>query len=123
MNPQSLGTVSLSSSNPSSLAVVDSQLHTHPFDRRVMLDAFSEVLKFFKKTKQYNEGFVRWLNDMDGDLEKVLEEQVLAVWHANGTVRMGETGEEGTCVDGSFKVVGTEGLRVADLSVCPVTIK
>jgi len=123
MNPQSRGTVTLSSTNPSDLAVIDSKLHTHPFDRRAMLDAFTEVLEFFKKTKQYREGFVRWLNDMDKPLDKVLEEQVLAVWHANGTVKMGRKGEEGTCVDAGFRVVGTEGLRVADLSVCPVTIK
>jgi choline dehydrogenase-like flavoprotein len=123
MNPQSTGTATLSSSNPSDLATIHSKLHTHPFDRRVMLDAFTHVLEFFKKTKQYKEGFVRWLNDMDNGLEKVLEEQMLAVWHANGTVRMGKRGESGTCVDVEFRVVGVEGLRVADLSVCPVTIK
>jgi choline dehydrogenase-like flavoprotein len=45
------------------------------------------------------------------------------VWHANGTVKMGKSDDKGACVDTSFKVFGVDGIRVADLSVCPVTTK
>lgn len=120
MNAQSSGSITLST--PTNLSI-DLNLLTHPFDRRVLLDAVTATLEFFKKTKQYKDGFVRWLNGMDGTLEEILEQQVIAVWHANGTVKMGKVGEEGTCVDGGFRVVGAEGLRVVDMSVCPVTVK
>jgi hypothetical protein len=45
------------------------------------------------------------------------------MWHANGTVKMGKRGELLACVDTDFKVIGVQGLRVADLSVCPFTPK
>ena len=34
---------------------------------------------------------------------------------------MGKEGDEGTCVDKDYKVLGVSGLRVADLIVCPLT--
>jgi hypothetical protein len=45
------------------------------------------------------------------------------MWHANGTVKMGKRGDLLACVDTDFKVIGVQGLRVADLSVCPFTPK
>jgi hypothetical protein len=33
---------------------------------------------------------------------------------------MGKVGEDTTCVDPEFRVVGLNNLRVADMSVCPV---
>jgi choline dehydrogenase-like flavoprotein len=44
------------------------------------------------------------------------------VWHANGTVRMGKQ-EIDACVSPSFHVYGVERLRVADMSVVPLTLK
>jgi len=46
------------------------------------------------------------------------------MWHMCGTVRMGRTGDDDddngrTCVDGGFRVLGLEGLRVVDMSVAP----
>ena len=37
-----------------------------------------------------------------------------------GTVAMGPAGDEEACVDTAFRLVGTQGLRVADMSVCPL---
>ena len=33
---------------------------------------------------------------------------------------MGKEGEENRVVDSEFKVVGVQGLRIADMSVCPI---
>ena len=43
----------------------------------------------------------------------------ISMWHACGTVKMGKVGEQGTCVDKDFKVIGMESLRVVNMSVAP----
>jgi choline dehydrogenase-like flavoprotein len=45
------------------------------------------------------------------------------VWHANGTVVMGKADDPSACVDQQFHVYGIQRLRVADLSVSPLTVK
>jgi len=45
------------------------------------------------------------------------------LWHANGTVKMGPPPDPTTCVDSKFRVDGIESLRVADMSVAPLTVK
>jgi choline dehydrogenase-like flavoprotein len=52
-----------------------------------------------------------------------MKEQVVPVWHANGTVMMGRSEDPKSCVDTNFRVYGTRSLRVADLSICPLTAK
>ena len=52
-----------------------------------------------------------------------MRESVQTAWHANGTVKMGKAEDKDACVDTHFRVYGVEKLRVADLSVCPLTIK
>lgn len=126
MNPQGSGTVTLSSSNPDDAAVIDPETLSHPFDKMVLVEAILDAIRIFQETEIYKQGFHGWLNGpkslQRGDVEKLIEEQALLVWHANGTVRMGRE-EEGACVDGGGRVFGVKGLRVADMSVSPVTIK
>jgi hypothetical protein len=126
MNPQGAGTVKLASANPADKAIVDPRTLVHPFDSRVMFDSLIDVLNFFKGTNIYKKYFVNWLAGPetyeDKDIQKFLEEQIILVWHANGTVKMGRKDDKGTCVDSDFKVLGIERLRVADMSVSPVTI-
>jgi len=40
----------------------------------------------------------------------------------SGTLKMGRNEQE-ACVDSSFKVIGMQNLRVADMSVCPLIPK
>jgi choline dehydrogenase-like flavoprotein len=44
-NPQSRGTVTLRSSDPSTKPVVDPRFLTHPFDRRVIIDGVRETMR------------------------------------------------------------------------------
>jgi choline dehydrogenase-like flavoprotein len=128
MNPQGSGTVQLASSNANDKAVIDPRILTHPFDRRVMIDSLISVMKFYKSTEFYRKYFVKWLSGPESesreDVERFLEEQTIVAWHANGTAKMGRKGDEerGACVDSNFKIMGMENLRVADMSVSPVTI-
>jgi choline dehydrogenase-like flavoprotein len=57
----------------------------------------------------------------DADVDAFAAENASTVWHACGTVRMGKTAGDGSCVDSAGRVWGVKGLRVADLSVAPVT--
>lgn len=55
MNPQSVGEITLRSSNPSDPPKIDPKLLSHPFDRRVAIEGMRQTMKFlnapvFKKT-------------------------------------------------------------------------
>lgn len=43
MNPQSTGTVTLKSSNPSDALLVDPNFLSHPYDRRVLVEGIRET--------------------------------------------------------------------------------
>ncbi|KAH7313220.1 glucose-methanol-choline oxidoreductase [Rhexocercosporidium sp. MPI-PUGE-AT-0058] len=129
MNPQSSGSLRLASTDVNDASIIDPQLLTHPFDKRVMIDSVADSLKIFKATDIYKKGFVGWLSgpETDGpdDVEVFIENHFIALWHANGTIRMGKPEDEeiGGCVDPQFRVLGVQGLRVADMSISPITIK
>jgi choline dehydrogenase-like flavoprotein len=129
MNPQGTGTVTLASANPEDAAIIDPKVLSHPFDKKVLVEALIDAINIFKGTNVYKKGFEGWLNGPKSlereAIERFCEEQTLLVWHANRTVKMGKKEEEehGACVDGAGRVFGVEGLRIADMSVSPVTIK
>ena len=55
----------------------------------------------------------------DTTLRDFVRDTVFGVWHASGTCRMGQTDDPGAVVDPAGRVIGTEGLTVADASVMP----
>ncbi|KAE9365780.1 GMC oxidoreductase [Stipitochalara longipes BDJ] len=126
MNPQGSGTVTIASSDPNDAAIIDPKVLSHPFDKLVMVEALIDAIRIFQETEIYKKGFEGWLNgpkSLEREVvEKIVEEQALLVWHANGSVKMGRGEEEGACVNDSGRVFGLQGLRVADMSVSPVTI-
>ena len=109
--------------------ILDTKTLSHPYDKRVLVEAIIDFIKIFQGTDTYKEGFEGWVNGPESlersVVERFCEEQTILVWHANGTVKMGKRDdEEGeACVDGVGRVFGLKGLRVADMSVSPVTIK
>ena len=48
MNPQSTGTVTLASSDPSDAPIIDPRLASHPYDRRVMIEGYRKLVEFLK---------------------------------------------------------------------------
>jgi 5-(hydroxymethyl)furfural/furfural oxidase len=55
----------------------------------------------------------------DASLRDFVREAVFGVWHASGTCRMGHPADPGAVVDPTGRVIGVEGLSVADASVMP----
>lgn len=127
LNMQSTGTVSLQSSDPSVPLLFDPNFFSHPYDRRVAVEATRDVLKvvrspgFQKDTLGVVDGPK---SDSEEDILDYWRKTTGSTWHMSGTVSMGKAeGESGGCVDKDFKVFGVENLRVADMSVVPIIVK
>ncbi|TFK52446.1 glucose-methanol-choline oxidoreductase [Heliocybe sulcata] len=61
---------------------------------------------------------IHYTEDDNKAVEKYTREFVATAWHAIGTCAMKRRGEGGV-VDSKLNVYGTQGLKVADLSICP----
>jgi choline dehydrogenase-like flavoprotein len=48
MNPQSYGEVTLDSADPSDAPKADPKLLSHPYDRRVMIEAMRKMMKYLE---------------------------------------------------------------------------
>ncbi|KAH5044172.1 hypothetical protein HBI65_212070 [Parastagonospora nodorum] len=120
MNPQSKGTVTLQSSNPTTPPLINPNFLTHPFDRRVLVDGLREVMRL-QRAPIFASRTLKTLGPADDSDEAIwshIKNNVMSSWHMSCTCAMGK--EEGDAVVNSeFRVFGTEGLRVVDLSVCP----
>ncbi|UWQ19909.1 choline dehydrogenase [Jannaschia sp. M317] len=55
----------------------------------------------------------------DAELDAAIMEHVESAYHPCGTCRMGAAGDPGAVVDPECRVIGVEGLRVADSSIFP----
>ncbi|AEO58638.1 hypothetical protein MYCTH_2306112 [Thermothelomyces thermophilus ATCC 42464] len=122
-NAQARGTVTLQSSDPDVPLLFDPNFLAHPFDRRSAIEALREVLRF-TRTEAYAKDIVSTIaapkSDSDEDLLAYWEQTIGSSWHMTGTVKMGKPGDADAVVDNSFRLMGIDGLRVADMSVVPV---
>lgn len=125
MNPQSEGSVTLKSASADDKPVIQLNYLTHPYDARIMREAirstWTKIIDNPTLKKSVRKPLCGPASLSDEDVDAFMRANSGTVWHANGTVKMGKEGDEGACVDSGFKVLGVEGLRVADLSVCPLT--
>lgn len=125
MNPQSEGSVTLRSADPNDKPTVNLNFLTHPYDARIMREAVRSVWSKITQNEVLKASIKRTLcgpaSLSDADVDAFIRDNASTVWHANGTVMMGKEGEKDVCVDKDYRVLGVKGLRVADLSVCPVT--
>jgi choline dehydrogenase-like flavoprotein len=123
MNPQSKGTVTLQSPDPSKPPRIDPKFLTHPFDRRVLIDGIREVMRILR-TPVFVTRTLKTLGPVDDSDEAIWEHvksNLSSSWHMSCTAAMG-TDEKEAVVDSQFKVFGVDGLSIVDLSVCPFVI-
>ncbi|OJD24984.1 hypothetical protein ACJ73_03652 [Blastomyces percursus] len=124
MNMQSKGKVALKSANATDHPVIDPNYMSHPFDRKMLTLAIRETMKFFESgaiVQEFKEYVLAPKSQSDEDIREFIDENLLPVFHANGTVKMGKSDDPTACTDKDFRVYGVEKLRVVDLSVCPMT--
>ncbi|UPX18625.1 Choline dehydrogenase [Ascochyta rabiei] len=125
MNPQSEGSVTLRSSDPKEKPVIQLNFLSHAYDARIMREAVRSVWAKIAHNQVLKASIKRTLcgpaSLSDADVDAFVRDNASTVWHANGSVMMGRPGEQGACVDKDYRVLGVEGLRVADLSVCPLS--
>ena len=119
--PKSRGTLRLASADPAAAPVIDPGYLTEPDDTRVLLDGM-ELIRAAMNDKLI-------AGDVDLELSpgpdypdraalaKEVPNRATSVYHAVGTCRMGM--DERAVVDPALRVLGVDGLRVADASVMP----
>ncbi|KAH7088832.1 hypothetical protein FB567DRAFT_318978 [Paraphoma chrysanthemicola] len=125
MNPQSEGSVTLRSKDPKDKPVIKLNYLTHPYDRLAFRRAIQETWTKFTTNPRIAPSIRKTLcgpaSLSDADVDAFANDNAGTVWHACGTVKMGKKGDEGACVDSAGRVFGVQGLRVADMSVAPLT--
>ncbi|OQU98518.1 hypothetical protein CLAIMM_04292 [Cladophialophora immunda] len=122
-NCLSRGRLKLRSRNPYDLPAIDPQYLTHPLDRRVAIETVREILNL-THTDALSRIIQKPLLAPSGESEEALDgfirDNLTQGFHSMGSCVMGRHGDPRRVVDNKFEVVGTRGLRVADMSVCPI---
>jgi len=131
-NNLSKGSVSLRSSNPRDLPIIDPKFLEHPFDKRIAIETVREAIKIaqapaykgvIQKMVHGPGARTSELSAADPSEKEILEfarANLGQGYHSMSTCKIGPSHDPMAVVDNAFRVFGVEGLRVADLSVCPV---
>lgn len=123
MRSKSRGSVSLRSGNPTDAPVIRFNYMSDPSDWedfraciRLTREIFGqEAFKpFLKEELQPGPQY-----QTDAELDDFLREHVESAYHPCGTCRMGRSSDPLAVVDPECRVIGVEGLRVADSSIFP----
>lgn len=123
MNPQSRGSVTLSSSDPAAAPIIETNYFSHPYDPETFVNGVGEALAFVNSDDIKKHVVSKMLapeSDSREDILAFCKKNLMSVLHPVGTVRMGHKDDCTACADSDFRVRGVGNLRVIDLSVCPV---
>ena len=119
--PKSRGTLRLASADPSAAPVIDPGYLTEPGDSAVLLDGMELVREVMSNKVVAGDVALELSPGRDytgrAALARELPNRATSVYHAVGTCRMGV--DERAVVDPWLRVLGVDGLRVADASIMP----
>ena len=132
-NCLSRGSLMLGSKDPREPPVIDPGYLSHPYDVRVAVEtlkemvgiantpAFSSIIKtvLFGPRSPNDDNELAAIDD-EATMTQFVKETLNQGFHAMSACVMGKPDETDKVVNNDFKVVGVEGLRVADMSVCPI---
>ncbi|KAI0555547.1 GMC oxidoreductase-domain-containing protein [Xylaria curta] len=124
-NAQSRGEVTLQSADPTVPLRFDPKFLGTAFDRLVAVRALREAMRIAKHPT-YAKDIVANLSvpqsESDEDILLYWQQYIGSSWHMTGTVKMGGPGDADadTAVDKDFRLIGFEGLRIADMSVVSI---
>ncbi|MDO8885016.1 MAG: choline dehydrogenase [Pseudotabrizicola sp.] len=123
MRSKSRGSVTLRSADPNDAPVIRFNYMSHPDDWaefraaiRLTREVFSQaaMAPFVKSEIQPGPDV-----NTDDEIDAFLREHVESAYHPCGTARMGRRSDPMAVVDAECRVIGVEGLRLADSSVFP----
>ncbi|KEO56159.1 choline dehydrogenase [Thioclava pacifica] len=123
MRSKSRGTVRLRSGDPGDTPVIKFNYMSHP-------DDWAEFRKCVRLTREIfaQEPMAAHVKheiqpgaavESDAEIDAFIREHAESAYHPCGTARMGAAEDPGAVVDPEGRVIGVEGLRVADSSVFP----
>jgi choline dehydrogenase len=121
LTPQSRGSVTLASNDPTAKPIVHNSFYSTPDDLQRMIAANRLALEICAQPaiKPYcAEPFTAPDGATDDALRDHIARTTYSVYHPVGTCRMGR--DQDAVVDDHLRVNGLEGLRVVDASVMPV---
>ncbi|KAF6810379.1 versicolorin b synthase [Colletotrichum musicola] len=120
--PLSRGTVTLASADTKDLPLIDPNWLTDPTDVSVALATYKRLRQAFNSNamrpvladrKEYYPGPAV---ETDAQILQQIRNDVMTIWHASCTCRMGKADDPNAVVDKDAKVIGVSGLRVVDAS-------
>ncbi|WP_405488033.1 GMC family oxidoreductase [Nocardia sp. NBC_00511] len=119
--PKSRGEMKLASSDPFASPLIDPGYLTDPWDTEFLIEGIRMIREIMQHKSIAND----WTEELapgpglmdDTALRRELPNRVHSIYHPVGTCRMGV--DERAVVDPTLKVLGIEGLRVADASIMP----
>ncbi len=123
LRPASRGHVRLASADPFAFPVVQPNYLAEEADRRVVVAALrltrrilhGQALSRYREADMYPPPEAT----SDADLLEFARQRGGTAWHLMGTCRMGPVDDAQSVVDAQLRVIGLEGLRVADASIMP----
>jgi choline dehydrogenase len=119
--PRSRGTVRLASADPAAAPLIDPGYLTEPADREVLLDGMELVRAVMADKAVAGQIELELSPGRDypdrAALARELPNRATSVYHPVGSCRMGV--DERAVVDPALRVLGVDGLRVADASIMP----
>lgn len=123
IRPKSRGTVRLASADPLAAPLIDVQALAEPDDLKVLIEGIEMLRAVMANpaiSKHVREEYEPGPDYTGEKLKQEVLRRVTTVYHPVGSCRMGV--DERAVVDPELKVVGVEGLRVADASIMPSII-
>ncbi len=123
LQPESRGSVTLASDDPTALALINSNFLGTEKDWRTARTSL-DIARNLAATPAMQpfiaaEALPGAAKTSAEDLDNHIRNTAITVHHPLGTCRMGVDGDPGAVVDQELRVFGTEGLRVVDASVMP----
>ena len=124
--PKSRGTLRLASADPQAAPLIDPRLLATEGEIDPLIRAFKIARRTFAAPSFAKYQGVEVIPgpsvQSDDEIEAFIRGAAYTVHHPCGTARMGAANDPASVVDSDLKVIGIEGLRVADASVFPLLV-
>lgn len=125
--PQSRGSVTLASADNTVRPIVDPRYFSNRVDVEVAVAGYKRAREFFNTTAVRpflldgsQEAFPGPSVSSDVELEQIIKESFLTIFHALCTCSMGRPDDPMAVVDSQARVYGVSDLRVVDVSAFPI---